>query len=55
MRLRASVYGAKSVRLLGIFTNETDIQLYTGHFLNGTLISKQGGVYGYRTGFSLET
>ena len=55
MRLAASAYENKSGRLLEVFTNEPGIQLYTGNFLDGTLPSKQGGTYGYRTAFCLET
>lgn len=55
MRLAASAYERQSGRLLEVFTNEPGIQLYTGNFLDGTLPSKQGGTYAYRSGFCLET
>lgn len=55
MRLVSTAYHKESGRLLEIFSNEPGIQLYTGNFLDGTLPSKQGGTYGYRTGFCLET
>ncbi len=55
MRFAASAYDRQSGRLLDIYTDEPGIQLYTGNFLDGTLPSKQGGTYAYRTGFCLET
>lgn len=55
IRLVSTAYHKESGRLLEIFSNEPGIQLYTGNFLDGTLPSKQGGTYGYRTGFCLET
>jgi len=55
MRLAATAYEPTSGRLLEVFSDEPGIQLYTGNFLNGTLPSKQGGTYGHRTGFCLET
>lgn len=55
MRLAASAYENNSGRLLEVFTNEPGIQLYTGNFLDGTIASKQGGTYGHRTAFCLET
>ena len=55
VRLTASAYHKESGRLLEIFSDEPGIQLYTGNFLDGTLPNKQGGTYGHRTGFCLET
>ena len=55
MRLVSTAYHNESGRLLEIFSDEPGIQLYTGNFLDGTLPNKQGGTYGYRTGFCLET
>lgn len=55
MRFAASAYNKESGRLLKVFTDQPGIQLYTGNFLDGTLPSKQGGTYAYRTGFCLET
>ena len=55
MGFAASAYDKESGRLLEVFTDEPGIQLYTGNFLDGTLPSKQGGTYAYRTGFCLET
>ncbi|MCR8667353.1 galactose mutarotase [Aestuariibaculum sp. M13] len=55
MRLAASAYYKTSGRVLEVYTDEPGIQLYTGNFLDGTLPSKNGGTYGHRTGFCLET
>ena len=55
MRFAASAYHPESGRLLEVFTDEPGIQLYTGNFLDGTLPAKDGGTYGHRTGFCLET
>jgi aldose 1-epimerase len=55
MRLNATAYHPESGRLLEVFSNEPGIQLYSGNFLDGTLPSKNGGTYAYRSGFCLET
>lgn len=55
MRLASTAYHKESGRLLEVFSDEPGIQFYTGNFLDGTLPSKQGETYKYRTGFCLET
>lgn len=55
MRLTSTAYHNESGRLLEIFSDEPGIQFYSGNFLDGTLPSKQGWTYGFRTGFCLET
>ncbi len=55
MRLAAKVIHSDSGRVMEVFTDQPAIQFYTGNFLDGTLSSKQGGVYNHRTGFCLET
>lgn len=55
MRLNATAYHPETGRLLEVFSNEPGIQLYSGNFLDGTLPSKNGGTYAYRSGFCLET
>ena len=42
-------------RVLEVFTTEPAVQLYTGNFLDDSLIGKSGGTYGKRSGFCLET
>ena len=54
-RFVASAYEPNSGRLLEIFSDEPGIQFYSGNFLDGTLPSKTGGKYNFRTGFCLET
>lgn len=53
--LAASAYHPNTGRLLEVYTNEPGIQFYSGNFLDGTLPAKDGGVYGKRSGFCLET
>ncbi|MFD2101546.1 aldose epimerase family protein [Flagellimonas iocasae] len=53
--LAASAYHPESGRLLEVYTDEPAIQFYTGNFLDGSLSSKTGGVYGKRSGLCLET
>lgn len=53
--LAASVYEPSSGRMLEVFTTEPGVQFYSGNFLNGALRGKEGHVYGYRSGFCLET
>ena len=55
VRFVASAYEPFSGRLLEVFSDEPGIQFYSGNFLNGTLPSKNNGVYQHRTGFCLET
>ena len=54
-RFAASAYEPNSGRFLEIFTDQPGIQFYSGNFLDGTLQSKTGGKYNYRSGFCLET
>ena len=53
--LAASAYHPDSGRVLEVYTNEPGIQFYCGNFLDGTLPAKNGGTYGHRSGFCLET
>lgn len=53
--LAASAYHPNTGRLLEVYTNEPGIQFYSGNFLDGTLPAKDGGAYGKRSGFCLET
>ena len=55
VRFVASAYEPVSGRLLEVFSNEPGIQFYSGNFLDGTLLSKNKGIYRHRTGFCLET
>lgn len=55
MRTVSTVYHPTSGRLLEIESTEPGIQFYCGNFLDGTLPMANGGFYGHRTGFCLET
>jgi len=51
----AKVFEPVSGRILGVFTSEPGVQLYTGNFLDGSLTGKGGAVYRKRCGLCLET
>jgi aldose 1-epimerase len=51
----AFVVEPSSGRTIEIVTTEPGIQLYSGNFLDGTIIGKGGRVYKQRSGFCLET
>lgn len=51
----ARLHEPHSGRVLEIHTTEPGLQFYSGNFLNGSLIGKQGRVYGHRSGLALET
>ncbi len=55
--LRRAVHVAEpsTGRTLTVETTEPAVQLYTGNFLDGTLMGRHGKKYGPRTGFCLET
>ena len=55
VRFVASAYEPVTGRLLEVFSDEPGIQFYSGNFLDGTLPSKNKGIYQHRTGFCLET
>jgi len=55
VRFVASAYDPLSGRLLEVFSDQPGIQFYSGNFLDGTLQSKEGRNYEFRSGFCLET
>ena len=55
LRFVASAYDSGTGRLLEVFSDQPGIQFYSGNFLDGTLQSKIGGNYDFRSGFCLET
>jgi aldose 1-epimerase len=55
MKPCARVYESTSGRIMEIVTTEPGVQLYTGNFLNDSIIGKGGKVYSKHTGFCLET
>lgn len=55
MKLAATLFEAKSGRVVEVYTTEPGIQFYTGNFLDGSITGKNGVVYKYRSGLCLET
>ena len=55
IRIVASAYEPLSGRLLEVSSDQPGIQFYSGNFLDGTLESKDGSKYEFRSGFCLET
>jgi len=55
LTLAARVYEPTSGRVLEVSTTQPGVQFYTGNFLDGTVLGKQGHVYKRRYGFCLET
>lgn len=51
----ATVFEPTTGRTLDVFTTEPGIQVYTGNFLDGSMVGKSGRAYGFRQGFCLET
>ncbi|MBN2211865.1 MAG: galactose mutarotase [Sedimentisphaerales bacterium] len=55
MGLAAKVYDPETGRVMEIHTTEPGVQFYSGNFLDGTLVGKEGKVYKHRYAFCLET
>jgi aldose 1-epimerase len=55
LALAARVEEPESGRVLEIWTDQPGIQLYTGNFLDGTVVGKGGKAYQKHYGFCLET
>jgi aldose 1-epimerase len=55
LRMAARVHEPRSGRVMEVETTEPGVQLYTGNFLDGSLMGKRGVVYRQHTGFCLET
>lgn len=55
MQLAATVYDRHSGRIMELFTTEPGVQFYTGNFLNGSIIGREGRPYSKRSAFCLET
>jgi aldose 1-epimerase len=53
--LAARVREPKTGRVMEVYTTEPGVQFYTGNFLEGSVIGKQGHVYKQYFGFCLET
>ena len=55
MTLAAVAYSPASGRVMNVYTDQPGVQFYTGNFLNGRSVGKQGAVYESRYAFCLET
>ena len=55
LRQAVTVYEPNSGRLMEVWTTEPGVQLYTGNFLDGTLVGHGGKKYLHRGAFCLET
>jgi aldose 1-epimerase len=55
LTLAARAHEPASGRVLEVYTTEPAVQFYSGNFLDGSLVGKQGHAYKLRNGFCLET
>ncbi len=55
LKLCAQAREPRTGRIMEIHTTEPGVQFYTGNFLDGSLIGKEGNCYGKHAGFCLET
>lgn len=55
IRLAARVTDPKSGRTMEVFTDQPAVQFYSGNFLDGKAIGKNGTAYQYRSAFAMET
>lgn len=55
IQLAATVASLSTGILMKVLTTEPAIQFYSGNFLDGSLVGKQGKAYAYRSAFCLET
>jgi len=51
----ASAVHPATGRVLDVLTTQPGVQFYTGNHLDGTVKGKNGVIYGFRSGFCLET
>jgi aldose 1-epimerase len=51
----AELYEPDSGRVMTVFTDQPGLQFYSGNFLDGSAVGKNGIAYGHRTGLCLET
>lgn len=55
VRKVAELYDAASGRMMSVLTDQPGLQFYSGNFLDGTVIGKNGIAYQHRTALCLET
>lgn len=51
----ATLYEMNSGRVMEVLTTEPAVQFYSGNFLDGKVVGKEGVTYEYRSGLCLET
>jgi aldose 1-epimerase len=54
-QIAATVYDTKTGIRLDVYTNEPGLQVYTGNFLDGTIIGKKGIAYQKHSAICLES
>ena len=54
-RMVAKLISKKADRIMEVYTDLPGMQMYTGNFLDGTLVGKEGVVYQQRSGVCFET
>jgi aldose 1-epimerase len=54
-QLAVEVYEPTSGRVMSVYTTEPGVQFYSGNFLDGSIIGKEGKKYGHRAALCLET
>jgi aldose 1-epimerase len=55
LELAATAYAPKSGIVMDVYTTEPGIQFYSGNFLDGSAVGKDGISYEFRSAFCLET
>ena len=55
LSLAARLMGPRSGRVMEVLTTEPGIQFYSGNYLDGSIVGKQGKAYGPHFGLCLET
>jgi aldose 1-epimerase len=55
VRKAAELYEAASGRMMSVFTDQPGLQFYSGNFLDGTAVGKNGIAYKHRSALCLET
>jgi aldose 1-epimerase len=55
LKMAATLYDSASGRFVEVFTTEPGIQFYSGNFLDGKIVGKNGVTYNRRFGLCLET
>jgi aldose 1-epimerase len=54
VKMAATLYDSLSGRFMELLTDQPGLQFYSGNFLDGSIVGKEGIKYNYRTGLCLE-